>query len=668
MATHVQVTGHQTEELDAEYDSDSEGETSALAFRRQVASDVEDDDDEVTSKRENAHFNEDYGAAPDEDEEDGKLDGEEEFVESDCAVGTHYASEEDERGEDISNHQRAINEHEVRGSSGQTENDDGVRSKQNPEEDKQTAEPFVVPTSGAFYMHDDRFRNKGAVRARHFFGAKKLWEAKDEQRWVHDRFEELKLNEESFSQQVFFSGGRGRQGRGRAIRGQDRRNIYGPKFASEKDNKQNQAAPARHVRGRGRGLRRARMDDYEFREAKPARIRNDNEVLSASKPMMRQPAGRSQEVESKKSQSNSMLSYESPPFFPTGAASQTESLGEIKAGKGPDGRVNSKGGSQPGTFVSTSRSYMDRGMMKVNALPNTRSPSSTGSIPSLATDLDTSSLRGSNSMKQQSSKMGSGSMLQQPRSTRPERSMRHILQQSPPSASQLDQQQDARETPSQSMQMQQSRQQAQILAQVPVSRGQPLQTQALVSPINISAQPSADSKGATTNTGNNLVNAANPRGTQAGISAGRGSFLYGGSAISNGLRSVVQFPGQQQANLGIPTMGVTLPGYSNQPQFSFPNSEVTWIPILAGGGSLSSNYSNSYIAVDGSSPAVYYTSQSSHGQQASPASTFPVLVRESNSSNTAVTASVDPPARSETDEYGQQRRRYSQMTFGEERR
>lgn len=38
--------------------------------------------------------------------------------------------------------------------------------------------------------------------ARRSAGGRKLWEAKDEKPWVHDRFEELKLNDESYPGQV----------------------------------------------------------------------------------------------------------------------------------------------------------------------------------------------------------------------------------------------------------------------------------------------------------------------------------------------------------------------------------------------------------------------------------------------------------------------------------
>lgn len=47
--------------------------------------------------------------------------------------------------------------------------DAGAARKDVAGDDKKDAEPFVVPTTGAFYMHDDRFRDSGGARPR--FGA-----------------------------------------------------------------------------------------------------------------------------------------------------------------------------------------------------------------------------------------------------------------------------------------------------------------------------------------------------------------------------------------------------------------------------------------------------------------------------------------------------------------
>lgn len=667
MEQAVLVSG---DEEEAEYESDNEGGTSALALRRRVASDVEDDDHEVSTEREGAYYDEDgeddQGAPPDEDEDqEEEEEEEEEYADSEDAARTRDASEEDDNGVEKFNQQRRV-QHVAGGSPSGTESLKDTGNKEGPEEDKHNAEPFVVPTAGAFYMHDDRFRNNGAIRARRSAGGRKLWEAKDEQRWVHDRFEELKLSEENYPPQS----GRGRRGRGREGRGQGRGRGFGRRGDREKDPEESVRFPARRVRGRGRGMRRARMDDYEFRDTKPASIRNDNRVVSTPKPAVQLPTGKSEEAGSKKPSTSSVLNSKSPPFFPTGAATHSNITGGQPKGSEEKVVDRDRDTTQPGT----SRSSMDKGIAKVSPQTVTRSSSTPGNIVSLVSDsglgdVDRSLARGPNSMKQQLVKTGSGSMLQQQRQVRAEGSVQHMLEQSSHSPASQPAQPTTRGTPSQLLRMQQPQQQVQTMTPGQVSRGKPMQAQSLVSPIALSVQPAGDLKGATPPPGNKLVNPANQRAAQAApLSAGRGSFMYGGSSLTNGLRSVVQFAGQPQANIGVPTVGVALPGYSSQPQFGFPNSEVTWIPILASGGSLGSNYNSSYIAVDGSSPAVYYTPQASHTQQASQTSTFPVLGRETSGMKSAASGPMEPPARSEPDEFGQQRRRYSQMTFGEERR
>ncbi|KAK6944998.1 Btz domain, partial [Dillenia turbinata] len=51
--------------------------------------------------------------------------------------------------------------------------------------------PFEVPTFGAFYMHDDRCRR----RHRQAFNGRKLLLPKDDEKWKHDKFQEMMLNE-----------------------------------------------------------------------------------------------------------------------------------------------------------------------------------------------------------------------------------------------------------------------------------------------------------------------------------------------------------------------------------------------------------------------------------------------------------------------------------------
>lgn len=40
--------------------------------------------------------------------------------------------------------------------------------------------------------------------------------------------------------------------------------------------------------------------------------------------------------------------------------------------------------------------------------------------------------------------------------------------------------------------------------------------------------------------------------------------------------AVMQFGGQHHGGLGVPAVGMALPGYVAQPQLGFGNSEMTW--------------------------------------------------------------------------------------------
>ncbi|KAE8688582.1 CASC3/Barentsz eIF4AIII binding, putative isoform 3 [Hibiscus syriacus] len=64
---------------------------------------------------------------------------------------------------------------------------------------------------------------------------------------------------------------------------------------------------------------------------------------------------------------------------------------------------------------------------------------------------------------------------------------------------------------------------------------------------------------------------------------------------------VMQFGGQRPGGLGVPAVGMTFPGYVAQPQLGRGNSEMTWLPVLTGAaGALGATYCPPYIAVDGS--------------------------------------------------------------------
>ncbi|KAF0918099.1 hypothetical protein E2562_022687 [Oryza meyeriana var. granulata] len=62
---------------------------------------------------------------------------------------------------------------------------------------KKGSEAQAVPTTGAFYMHDDRFPDQENGRhgsQRRVFGGQKLWYPKDDSVWAHDRFYEMNFH------------------------------------------------------------------------------------------------------------------------------------------------------------------------------------------------------------------------------------------------------------------------------------------------------------------------------------------------------------------------------------------------------------------------------------------------------------------------------------------
>lgn len=176
MATALSESGLE----EGEYESDSDG-ASALAPRRREASD--DDErglvlDAASSADDDASrplFSDDEGEGEgtplideDEEEEDEDTDGllrrrrkgsDEEDDNEVEGEGLHQGEGSQELG-----HPRKSGEKKegVQGNAA----GDIAEGKEGGEEEKKESEPFVVPTAGAFYMHDDRFRENGGARPR----------------------------------------------------------------------------------------------------------------------------------------------------------------------------------------------------------------------------------------------------------------------------------------------------------------------------------------------------------------------------------------------------------------------------------------------------------------------------------------------------------------------
>lgn len=176
------------------------------------------------------------------------------------------------------------------------------------------------------------------------------------------------------------------------------------------------------------------------------------------------------------------------------------------------------------------------------------------------------------------------------------------------------------------------------------------------------------------NKGKNLALA---RGGPNAQGVGRSSYVYNGTQAitatsgmsvahseqsfphTPALLPVMQFGGQHHAGLGVPAVGMALPGYVAQPQLGFGATEMTWVPFLAGAaGALGATYCSPYIALDGS----YYSQRS-----AQPAS-FGAAGRDSDGNKVQNTWKPTPRSELVNDEFGQRQnkpRRYSEMNFGQ---
>lgn len=161
---------------DEEYESDPEQAKLSLKMRRRrTASDDEEEDGDgdgddrvrvrVTDSRVSDYESDGQGAAADYDDDEYDLVEEEEEEELREEVVDEVegsvkkdVDETDAGGVFVS--ESVVDQFD--------ENENGVGEGEGVQEGKKENEPFAVPTAGAFYMHDDRFRDSAGGRNRYF--------------------------------------------------------------------------------------------------------------------------------------------------------------------------------------------------------------------------------------------------------------------------------------------------------------------------------------------------------------------------------------------------------------------------------------------------------------------------------------------------------------------
>ncbi|MCL7026286.1 hypothetical protein MKW94_026618, partial [Papaver nudicaule] len=508
-------------------------------------------------------------------------------------------------------------------------------------------------------------------------GGRKLWESKDDRKWGHDKFEELNSQETKNDKER--RGGAPR-GRGKK-RGTDRGYVRANRPRNYDDgNDQNrprnyddvndQSTVRRSVKGRGR----SRYEPSARNNGDTPPNQNKQSVRTYEATMNSSNSGRTSNHTHQNAQSNpaaprkhvfaSSLNSASPPFYPSGSSNQDVIVTQKREAQAGASNRNVPVFPEDKLSMPNANS-LARGKTVADPIGKGRQYNNE-SVRPLVGKFSNMQLQSSGS-----STVGSNQSQQyRPKVRNPEIVAQHNYQSSPNHGNR-------------------GSMQYAVVQQKPVSPAQPLRvsTQMAQHP-GSGSQASSPPKGSSTNssepgdtespTGSSKSKTALvSKGKGSAQGSGRGTFLYNGAQVGGAagnmgvahgdqkypgtpaLLPVMQFAGQHNGGLGVPAVGMALPGYVAQPQLGFGNSEMTWVPVLANAaGALGAPYCSPYLPVDGG----YYAQPSA--QTSSSGAARDVTTNKQN---------IDwkPPAeRPEpvNDEFGQRQnkpRRYSEMSFGQ---
>ncbi|KAJ6342615.1 hypothetical protein OIU78_010533, partial [Salix suchowensis] len=613
-------------EADIEYESDPEEEKRLLGRRRrEAASDDEEgavEEKPTIDRRAPIHSDEsdDQGGAADYDDDDGEeedaLDGEEdEEVYDDGEEGEEEVYEEDEGkkgNEEVvkgsGNIGVEVREKEIEG----RKVDETVEEKvEEGEEGKKENEPFAVPTAGAFYMHDDRFRDSAGGRHRRTLGQRKLWESKDNKKWGHDKFEEMTLQERHYERGRRNAKGnfhaRGGKNQG-PEQGYARRNRSQP-FSD--DNNQNQASKA----ARGRGTRKGESTFKSRRETIPVQSKQHGKPLekkllgSSGRGLISASNKESDQMLSARKNSN--LSSASPPFYPSKSSSKDIALGQKRDVHAASTSKNlhtpvieenfpmqktsaSVRGKNIADSVAMDKLYIDDFITPAGKpLNNVQMPPSVSSVVSTIQSSQSRAQGRGVAMSGQMTYQGTPHHNQVNR-TSPTTAPLHSRQRSPS-------QNYIQPVPTPQ------------LVQLP---GGSQATSPPKTALSLDSYEAGEAETAVELSKSRTALVGKGKGIIQGN--GRGSFLYGGAQVVGAAGNmgaghgdqnfsgtptflpVMQFGNQHPGGIGVPTVGMAFPGYVAQPQLGLGNSEMTWLPVLTGAaGALGATYCSPYLTVDG---------------------------------------------------------------------
>ncbi|CAK8574721.1 unnamed protein product [Lathyrus sativus] len=685
-------------EDDVDYESDpEEANGSLLTMRRREASDDDEEDVEGEGEREDSVKSEDLRGrvrSDDSDGEGGVADYDDEEVEEEEEEYEEVEEEEEEYEEVEEGYEEKV-EIRVGGSVVGVKESDGEvipsleedSAEVNLEEKKEN-EPFAVPTAGAFYMHDDRFRDNSGARQRRMHGGRRLWESKDDKKWGHDKFEEISVQDRGFNERRRPSRGNFR-GRGR-IRGTDRgghvrgnrrefndRNDreYNDREYNDVRSRSQSQAPKVVVKGRGprryEPTNRRNGPAPQVHNKQSGKSQEKTSLVSSERFSVTASNAESDAMPAKKvSHVSSNLNYASPPFYPSGSSNKEVNLApkrDVQIG-------NTSRNIHPvmdGGFQAQQNNVVHRGKNVSDSISMDKLYIDQSVGPSVGKPLNNVHLAPPGS---------SGVHASQSHFPRPAGSGRGApisLQMNYPPALSHTQANKVSQTQLHDIQRSSAsgRTSTSVQATAPQTGHRPGSGSQSSSPPKRAASINSLDSGeidAASESGN-AKGALVGKGRGAPHGAGRGPFVYGGAqvmgaagnmGISQGdpnfptFLPVMQFGGQHPGGMGVPAVGMAFPGYVANPQLGLGKSEMTWLPVLAGAaGALGAQYCSPYLAVDGA-----------YGRQ--PGQTSAIDTSSKDNKANKANNELKPPQKSDlvNDEYGQRQnkpRRYSEMNFGQ---
>lgn len=484
-----------------------------------------------------------------------------------------------------------------------------------------------------------------------------MWESRDNKKWGHDKFEEMTLHDRPHEEGMRNSRGRYRA-RGKN-RGADHGYPGGNKSKAYNNNNQNNGPKA----VRGRGPRRYEPSKMNNIEAPPTQVTQHRRGYgkstektphtSSGRTPVSTPNTESDSVPAMKQVVASSLSSASPPFYPS--ASSNKEIASTQKREIQAGTI-----SQSNTMIRGKNVVNAGGMEKVY-INNSVSPNP--GKPSTSLQLSPSGSSLVNNTQALHPRAHGGGVALSGQGTFQQGAPHNLVSRASPPV----QPHNVQRIPAQTR-VQPSVQQ---LGQRPGSGSQTSSPPKAGSSMNSFGSgelesPPESSKSKTALVGNGGVQVS-----------GRSSFLYGGAqlmgasgnmgsgrgdqnfAAAPAFLPVMPFGGKHQGGMGVPAVGMAFPGYVAQPQLGMGNSEMTWLPVLAGAaGALGATYCPPYISVDGA-----YQSRQSGQTSSSGASSKENDINKPNSD-------WKPSQRPEVarDEFSQRQkntRRYTEMNFGQ---